>query len=82
MSRQVQKSRVKHLDDKLQLHPEDKDLITEREFVDEVCERHAKPGEAVYDASHDMELTGDQERMYKLFFTLSFRKARHWKQKG
>ena len=44
------------------------DLITEREFVDEVCERHAKPGEALYDASHDMELTGDQERVYLLLF--------------
>ena len=41
------------------------ELIIEREFVDEVCERHAKPGEAVYNPDHNMNLTGDQERMIK-----------------
>ena len=53
---------MKHLDEKIQAHPDDGDLLIEREFVDEICEAHAKPGEAAYDSSHDMVLTGDQER--------------------
>ena len=52
---------MKHLDEKIQAHPDDSDLLIEREFVDEICEAHAKPGEAAYDSSHDMALTGDQE---------------------
>ena len=55
-------SQVEHLNDKLKAHPDDSDLLVEREFVDEICEAHAKPGEAAYDSSHDMALTGDQER--------------------
>ena len=55
-------SQVEHLNDKLKAHPVDSDLLVEREFVDEICEAHAKPGEAAYDSSHDMALTGDQER--------------------
>ena len=53
---------MKHLDEKIQAHPDDSDLLIEREFVDEICEAHAKPGEAAYDSSHDMALTGEQER--------------------
>ena len=55
-------SQVEHLNDKLRANPEDSDLLVEREFVDEICEAHAKPGEAAYDSSLDMALTGDQER--------------------
>ena len=58
---QVRASQVKHLDEKIEAHPDDSDLLIEREFVDEICEAHAKPGEAAYDSSHDMALTGDQE---------------------
>ena len=55
-------SQVEHLNEKLKAQPDNSDLLVEREFVDEICEAHAKPGEeAAYDTSHDMALTGDQE---------------------
>lgn len=60
MMPQVQASRVKYIDDAIAADPNDHDHIMEREFVDEICEAHAKPGEAVYNSSHDMDLSGDQ----------------------
>ena len=39
-----------------------------REFVDEICEAHAKPGEAAYNSSHDMDLSGDQGWMDGIVF--------------
>ena len=56
----VQASRVKYIDDAIAANASDYDHIIEREFVDEICEAHAKPGEAVYDSSKDMDLSGDQ----------------------
>ena len=64
---QVQATRVKYIDDAIAADPNDHDHIIEREFVDEICEAHAKPGEAVYNASHDMDLSGDQARMNVIF---------------
>ena len=58
----MQASRVKYIDDAIAADPNDVDHIIEREFVDEICEVHAKPGEAVYDASHDMDLSGEKAR--------------------
>ena len=55
-------SQVRHLDDKLKERPDDDDLLVEREFVDEICASHSKPGEAAYDTDQDMALTGDQEK--------------------
>ena len=52
---------MEHLNEKLKAQPDNSDLLVEREFVDEICEAHAKPGEAAYATSHDMALTGDQE---------------------
>ena len=57
---QVQASRVKYIEDAIAKDPNDTDHIIEREFVDEICEKHAKPGETLYDPSHDMNLTGEK----------------------
>ena len=56
----MQASRVRYIDDAIAADPSDHDHIIEREFVDEICEAHAKPGEVVYNSSHDMDLSGDQ----------------------
>ena len=57
----MQASRVKYIDDAIAKDPNDTDHIIEREFVDEICEVHAKPGEETpYDASHDMDLSGEK----------------------
>ena len=69
---QVQASRVKYIDDAIADDPNDHDHIIEREFVDEICEAHAKPGEAAYNSSHDMDLSGDQEWMHVLIFNYFF----------
>ena len=54
---------MKYINAAISADPNDHDHIIEREFVDEICEAHAKPGEAVYNASADMDLTGDQGRV-------------------
>ena len=54
---------MKCIDDAIAKDPSDTDHIIEREFVDEICEVHAKPGEETpYDASHDMDLSGEKGR--------------------
>ena len=54
---------MKNIDDAIAADPNDHDHIIEREFVDEICEAHAKPGEAVYNSSLDMELSGAQVKL-------------------
>ena len=51
---------MKYIDAAIAADPNDHDHIIEREFVDEICEAHAKPGEVLYNTSTDMDLSGDQ----------------------
>ena len=61
---------MKYIDDAIAKDPGDTDHIVEREFVDEICEVHAKPGEETpYDATHDMDLSGEKGQRIALLFS-------------
>ncbi len=54
------KSRAEHVDKERKLHPTNKTLIMEQEFVWEICETHTEKT----NDSHDLDMSGDKLHHY------------------